>query len=447
MTIAVDPGDLRRGFSAAPMSRAQIAAVAVTVALSALDGYDVLSVTFAAPAIARDWGVGKAALGGLLSAGLAGMALGSLVLAPFADIVGRRTLVLASLMLMAAGMLLSAFAVSLSQLVAWRVLTGLGIGAMVAVINPLAAEFANTRRRALALALMAMGYPLGGLVGGLASALLLRFYGWPAVFLAGVAAAVLLIPVVLLFLPEPLAFLLARRRGDSLARVNALLVRCGRDRVTILPPETIKADAGYAAVFAPRQVGTTIRVTLANFLFVMAVYYVLSWLPQMVAEAGFPPSTASLVAAAANLAGIAGGVMLGWLARRAGLNRLTVATMIGLGLATTVFGLTPASLPLLVLAAGICGFFLFGGIAGLYATFAVSFAAEARASGSGFVIGIGRIGSAAAPLLAGWLFASGLGQGAVSAAFGACAVFAGLILLLHEWTLDGHVANAEPAAT
>ena len=427
------------------MSRAQVAAVAVTVALSALDGYDVLSITFAAPAIAQAWGIGKAALGGLLSAGLAGMSLGSLVLAPLADAVGRRRLVLGSLGLMAAGMLLSACAASLSQLVACRVLTGLGIGAMVAVINPLAAEFANDRRRALALALMAMGYPLGGLVGGLASAVLLRLYGWPAVFLAGVAAAGLLIPVVLLFLPEPLAFLLARRRGDTLARVNALLVRCGLEPAIALPPEAARGSAGYAAVFAPRQVGTTIRITLANLLFVMAVYHVLSWLPQMVAEAGFAPSTASLVAAIANLAGIAGGVILGWLARRAGLNRLTAATMIGLGFATAAFGLTPASLPLLVMAAGVCGFFLFGGIAGLYATFAVSFTAEGRASGSGFVIGIGRIGSAVAPLIGGWLFASGFGHAAVSAIFGACAVLAGLVLLTGG-PLNRSARTATPAA-
>ena len=444
--ISAVSGDPRGRFDSAPMSRAQVAAVAVTVALSALDGYDVLSVTFAAPAIALDWGIGKAALGVLLSGGLAGMALGSLVLAPFADVVGRRKLVLGSLVLMAVGMLLSAFAQSLVQLVAWRVLTGLGIGAMVAVINPLAAEFANARRRALALALMAMGYPLGGLIGGLVSAVLLRLYGWPAVFLVGFVAASIFLPIVLRFLPEPLAFLLAQRKPDSLARVNALLVRCGLDGVAVLPAEAPLGSAGYAAVFAPGQRRTTMRITCANLLFVMAVYYVLSWLPQMVTEAGFPPSTASLVAAVANLAGIAGGVMLGWLASRAGLKRLTVATMIGLGLATTAFGFTPPSLPLMVVAAGVCGFFLFGGIAGLYATFAVNFSAEARASGSGFVIGIGRIGSALAPLLAGWLFAVGLDRGAVSAAFGMCALLAGIVLLLHH-TPRPAGAIAEPAIT
>lgn len=201
----------------------------MTVALSSLDGYDVLSATFAAPAVAQAWGIGKAALGVLMD-----MALGYLVLAPLADIVGRWRLVLTSLIVMATGMLLSAFAPTLRYLVMWRVLTELGIGAMVAVINPLAAEFANKRHRPLALALVpiAMGYP----IGGLGSAVLLRLYGWQAVFLAGAVVAAMLVPIVLYYLPEPLAFLLARQRDDALVRVNALLQRCGKATVRALPP-------------------------------------------------------------------------------------------------------------------------------------------------------------------------------------------------------------------
>lgn len=142
-----------------PMTRAQIAAVAGTVLLSALDGFDVLSVTFVAPAVAREFGVGKSGLGVVLAAGLAGMAVGSLALAPLADRVGRRALVLVSLGLMAAGMVASAGVGGVGALAAWRVVTGCGIGAMVAVIAPLAAEYASARRRDLAVALMAVGYP------------------------------------------------------------------------------------------------------------------------------------------------------------------------------------------------------------------------------------------------------------------------------------------------
>lgn len=428
MDALASADEVRRRFDAAPMSGTQVAAVAVTVALSALDGYDVLSVTFVAPAIVRDWQVGRAALGIVLSAGLAGMALGSLALAPLADRIGRRRLVLGSLGLMATGMLLSALARSLPELAAWRVLTGLGIGTMVAVINPVAAEFANARRRPLALAMMAMGYPAGGLVGGLLAAALLRVFDWRAVFAAGAVAALLLIPVVLRFLPEPLAFLLSKPRPDGLMRVNALLARCGQDSIAAMPAPAAKGAGGYAAIFAPRQRATTLRIAAANLMFVMTVYYVLSWMPQMVADLGFAPSSASLVASVANLFGVAGGLTLGAIAQRNGVRRSTVAMMVGLGLATAAFGAAPASLPLLTAAAGICGYFLFGGIAGIYAMLATSFSADARASGSGFVIGVGRIGSAVAPSLAGFLYAEQLGRGVVSASFGLLAVAAGLLL-------------------
>lgn len=432
---AAAPADgdaLHRRFEHAPMSRTQIGAVALTAVLSALDGYDVLSVTFAAPAITADWGVGKAALGVVLSSGLAGMALGSFLLAPLADTIGRRRLILISLSLMAAGMLLCATAPTLAALAGWRVLTGIGIGACVAVITPIAAEFANARRRPLALAMMAMGYPVGGVVGGLLAALLLRHHGWPAVFLAGAIGALVLIPVVALALPEPLAFLLKRRRADTLERVNALLRRCGHAPVAALPAEAEEPRRGYRRLFVPGQRATTVRLSLVNMFYAAATYYVLSWLPQMVADAGFAPATASLVSATASIAGVAGGLLLGWAASRWGLPRMTIAAMIGLGVMTTAFGHAPPMLNLLLPIAGLLGFVMFAGVAGLYATLAAGFPAEARASGSGFAIGVGRISSAIGPLAAGAMFGAGLGRAEVSTAFGACALAAAAILFLES---------------
>jgi AAHS family 4-hydroxybenzoate transporter-like MFS transporter len=373
MSAVMSSEAIRARFDAAPMSATQKIAVALTFALSALDGYDVLSITFAAPAIAQAWAVGKAALGLILSSGLVGMALGSFLLAPFADVVGRRRMILVSVALMGTGALLSGFAHSLPQLAIWRVLTGLGIGTCVAVINPVSAEFANARWRPLSIALMAVGYPAGGVLGGALAALLLKAYGWPAVFFAGFALALILWPIVAWLLPESLAFLLNDPRSQSLVRLNVLL-------------------------------------------------------PQMVVDAGFNPSKASLVAVVLNLVGIGSGVIVGFLARFGGLRRWTVIMIIGFGLSTAAFGATPSSLALLMLVAAVLGFFLFASVAGFYGILANSFTDPARASGVGFVIGVGRVSSAFAPSLAGWLFAAGLGRAEVSAAFGASALVAAIIL-------------------
>lgn len=416
-------------FHSAPMSAAQVWAVAITFMLSALDGYDVLSVTFAAPAISGDWNIGKAALGIVLASGLAGMALGSFVLAPLADSLGRRRLIQACLALMGIGMLASAFTSSIGQLAFWRVVTGLGIGTCVAVINTLAAEFASNKRRPLVVSIMAIGYPVGGLVGGLLAAWLLATFNWQAVFLAGFVAALVALPLVHLLLPDSLSFLLSKGGERATADANRLLLRCGHDPIEGIQLAPEKPRRGYGALFRRDQLGRTANLTVVNLLYASAAYFVLSWLPQLVADAGFDSSYASITSATASCAGVVGGILLGWLGSRFNLTALTSLTMAGLGFAMLAFGIAPPSS--LLLTAGIMGFFLFAGVSGFYATLASQFPTESRATGIGFVIGAGRISSAVAPLVAGWLFSSGLGKAEVSIAFGACAMIAAMVLLFN----------------
>src|SRR5262249_54943458 len=148
------------------MGVAQWVAGLVTVGLNALDGFDVLSISFASPRIARDWGLDKAFLGWVLSMELLGMAAGSLLLGGVADKIGRRPTILGCLVAMAAGMFGAAYAHGVSDLLPWRLLTGLGIGGTLAAINAAAAEVSNKSWRRFAMALMGIGYPLGGGGGG-----------------------------------------------------------------------------------------------------------------------------------------------------------------------------------------------------------------------------------------------------------------------------------------
>jgi MFS family permease len=330
---------------------------------------------------------------------------------------------------MAVGMFFSAATHSLNELALWRVITGLGIGALVAVINALAAEFANAKRRALALALMAIGYPVGGLIGGLGSALLLRSFGWPSIFVAGFVAALVLLIVTYLLLPESPSFLLTSHKPRNLAQMNAFLKRAGHAPLDFLREQAIAVPGARPSIFAADLIGTTLRITCVDVLFVVAVYFILSWMPQMIVDAGFAPSTASLASAAANVCGVIGGILLGLLAPYIGLRALTVAVMLGMGAATIAFGFAPAKLQPLMIAASVCGFFLFAGASGLYATLATTFEASVRATANGFVVGVGRVASAICPLIAGWLFSEGLNRGEVSLAFGICAILAGGILV------------------
>ena len=149
--------DPREILAMSPMSVAQIVVVAITVGLNALDGFDILAISFASPGIAREWGIDRAALGIVLSMELLGMGLGSVLLGGVADKIGRRRTLLGCLTVMAVGMLMVTQATNLYFLSVWRVITGLGIGGMLATINAVAAEFSNSRRRALCVSLMAIG--------------------------------------------------------------------------------------------------------------------------------------------------------------------------------------------------------------------------------------------------------------------------------------------------
>lgn len=406
-----------------------IMAVVMLSAISALDGFSVLSVTFAAPGFSRAFGLDATALGWVLAIGLIGMGLGSLLLAPFADLFGRRRLVLLNLVLIMVGMLASATANGQAALIAARLLTGLGTGAMIAVLAPLAAEYASPARRELAVGLMSIGYPVGGMLGGAVSALLLHGPGWRAVFLLGSASALLLIPLVALCVPESIAYLMDRRPPDALDRINALLRRQGRPLLGALPGYIVApAPAPLKELLHGRMLWHTLQITAINFLFVTSAYYFLNWMPAMVAHAGHSAATAATVSVIANVSGVVGGILLGWLAPRLGLRRVGSTALIGAGCGTAWFGSAAVGLEQMMLSAAVTGFFVYGGFVGIFSIIARAFAPRFRATGSGWVIGMGRGGSALATVLAGSLFAAGISSQTVSLWMGSGAIVAGTLL-------------------
>ena len=149
------------------MSTRQWIVVVLMVLLNALDGFDVLSSAFAAPGISAEWGIERAALGVVLSAELVGMGFGSVILGGMADKFGRKNTMLLCLVLMASGMFLASIAQAVTPMVAYRFLTGIGIGGMLSSTSAMVAEFSNDRRRGLNVALNIAGYSTGAILGGL----------------------------------------------------------------------------------------------------------------------------------------------------------------------------------------------------------------------------------------------------------------------------------------
>jgi len=412
------------------MAVGQWVAVLVTLGLNAMDGFDVLSISFASPGIARDWGIDKATLGWVLSMELLGMALGSLLLGGVADKVGRRPTILGCLVAMAIGMSGAGHAQGVAGLLVWRLLTGLGIGGTLAAINAAAAEVSNRRWRNFAMALMVIGYPLGGIVGGMFVQRLLATATWHEVFLYGAWATSGFLPIVWLLVPESVAFLDRRRPPGALQRINRILVRFGH------PPVSVLSEAGPGAerrsiadLFKPGLLTTTVLITFVYFAHITSFYFIIKWVPKIVVDMGFEPRAAAGVLIWANVGGAVGGAIFGLIATRLGLKALTLCVLLATSVMIVWFGHGSADLATLKTTLAITGLFTNSAIAGLYLLFAQVFPTHVRASGTGFAIGVGRGGAVLAPVAAGYLFHAGFALQTVALAMASGSLLAAVALL------------------
>ena len=440
--------DPRATISAAPMGALQLIAVAITIGLNALDGFDVLSSAFASPGISSEWHVAPGALGIVLSMDLIGMAVGSIFLGGVADKIGRRPTILGCLVVMTIGMFMATRAQGVVDLSVWRVLTGLGIGGILASINAVAAEFSNARRKNLCVSIMSIGYPIGGVLGGLVVQNLLTTHDWRSVFYFGAAVTAVFIPLVWVFVPESVHWLTRKQPAGALEKVNRTMQRMGHAPVAALPviaPETRHRSIGD--IFSPVLIATTIIVTLAYFFHIMTFYFVLKWVPKIVVNMGFPPSAGAHVVTWVNIGGATGGAILGLLGLRFGMKPLTIIVMILSAVTVMNFGYSPADLDRLSWAAAAAGFCTNAAIVGMYSIFAQAFPTHVRAFGTGFAIGLGRGGSVLAPILAGYLFQDGYGLPTVATIMSVAALLAAGVLSLLKLKPDQTEADVVPATT
>lgn len=426
--MSIDPRQL---LAHSPMGKLQVTAVVMCVLLFGVDGFDVLSISFAAPGIASEWGIDRAALGIVLSMELIGMALGSVVIGGLADRIGRRPAILMCLIVMSAGMYFAATAGSVQALSIYRLATGLGIGGMLASTNAMAAEYSNARRRNFVVIIMAAGYPVGAIVGGSIASLLLVSFDWRAVFVFGAIITVVFIPLVWFLLPESIEHLVQRRPRGALERVNTTLRRMGHESVAVLPElPIVPLGSSLATLFSPALARTTSLLTITYFMHIMTFYFTLKWIPKIVVDMGFEPALAGGVLVWANVGGLSGSILLGVLSHRYEVRGLVLAALILSTAMVTWFGQGQADLVQLSIVAAAAGFFTNSAVVGLYAIFAQSFPTEVRASGTGFVIGVGRGGSALGPILAGLLFVSVGGLPMVALIMGLGSLVAAVALMM-----------------
>lgn len=438
--------DIRKAIDTTPMSAYQWYIVGLATFLNALDGYDVLAMAFTANSVTEEFGLSGSQLGSLLSAGLIGMALGALILGPLADRFGRRNILIAALLINAVGLALSATAGSATELGLWRVVTGLGIGGILATVTVITSEYSNNRNRGMAVSIYTAGYGLGATLGGLLAAQIIPTFGWRSVFATGAALTLVSIVFVIISLPESVDYLRVKRPAGADAHVLRIARRIGKPDVTGF--DTPAPGAGTRKVRLTDLVtgdfrSTTLKLWAAFFFIMFGFYFANSWTPKLLVESGMTENQGIIGGLALTLGGTFGALLYGLITMKYNA-RHTLMVFSVLSAVTLVVFITTTSIPALAFLSGVLvGMLINGCMAGLYTVTPQSYPSELRSSGVGWGIGIGRFGAILAPITVGALLDGGWSPTALYSGVAVVVVLAAVALVGIRPQLGG-TEYAEP---
>lgn len=405
----------------------QYAVFTVCFILSMLEGFDVLAISYASVAISEQLLLPPTQVGLLISAGLLGMTLGALFLSILSDMYGRRRMILIALTISGSSMCATGLAESLWLIGLLRVITGLGVGILLATVTTTVSEFMPMRHRSLAVGMATAGYAVGATLGGLVAAGLIGRYGWPSLFYGGGVLTLLMVVIVWFVLPESPHFLALRRPAGALGGINRVLTRLGSPRLTALEGEVQAVHRpGPGRLLSGDLRRRTLWLWLCFALAFATLYFLFGWIPKIVADSGISQQIAIYALTFFNLGAIVGVGGLGYAARLFGLGRMILIFMLLGALLMLVFPFTEG-VALLALCT-VLGALVQGGFVGLYAVAASIYPSEVRATGIGWGIGLGRIGAVLSPYIAGVLLEQGLSPLVLFAIFAALLASSALLV-------------------
>jgi AAHS family 4-hydroxybenzoate transporter-like MFS transporter len=417
-----------------PIGPFQMRVVALCAGVVFMDGFDAQAIGYVAPTLGKLWNLKAGALGPVFGAGLFGLMLGALIAGPIADRVGRKSVIVLSTLAFGVCSLLTVTADSLSNLLLWRLATGLGLGGAMPNAIALTSEYSPRRSRATLVMIMFCGFSLGSALGGMLAARLIPSFGWTAVFWLGGILPIALSLLLVLALPESIR-LLALRGSDN-RRIRAILAR-------IAPALSFAAETRFVAreerlrgfavphLFGNGRALGTALLWVMFFMNLLDLYFLANWLPTVINNAGIAVETAVVVTTLLQIGGVAGAVSLGWLIDRRSPFHVLAAAYLVAGLLIAAIGMAGASLALLVPAVFGAGFCIVGAQIGANALAAAFYPTAIRSTGIGWALGIGRIGSIIGPVVGGiilslhWQMASLFAIGALPAL---CAAAAALVM-------------------
>ncbi|MFL1585878.1 MFS transporter [Stutzerimonas stutzeri] len=377
--------------------------VCLCALLLIFDGYDLFIYGVVLPVIMKEWGLTPLEAGALGSYALFGMMFGALAFGTLADRIGRKKGIAICFVLFSSATVLNGFASTPTEFGIFRFLAGLGCGGLMPNVVALMNEYAPKRLRSTLVAVMFSGYSLGGMLSAGLGIYMLPRFGWEAMFFAA-AVPLLLLPVILWYLPESVGFLVRQGRGEQ-ARALLAKVDPGRQlsAADVLVMTDVKGkSASVLELFREGRGVRTFSLWLAFFCCLLMVYALGSWLPKLMANAGYSLGSSLSFLLALNFGGMAGAILGGWLGDRFNLSKVVVVFFAVSVASISLLGFkTP--MPVLYTLIFIAGATVIGTQILLYATAAQFYGLSIRSTGLGWASGIGRNGAIVGPLLGGAL--------------------------------------------
>jgi MFS transporter, AAHS family, 4-hydroxybenzoate transporter len=389
------------------LSAFQIKLIAWSFFIVLIDGYDIAAIAFAAPSLAKEWALKPGALGPVFSASLIGILFGSAIFGWVGDRYGRKTALVGSNLLFGVFTLAAAYSSNLDQMFWLRLLAGLGIGGVIPNVVAINAESAPRKLRAT-LAIIAVGcVPLGGAIPGFVTAALVPQYGWQILFQIGGIVPIIIALVAMIGLPESIKYMALhesqRRKMESAIKAIRPDYQVPANAKFVIEDE--KQYPGFNPGYLFRD-GLALNTPLLWLLFalnLMGYFFLISWTPTLMTAVELPPATAALAGAMLQVGGTVGALVLCWWLQRHRFLAIAIMFAIAVPVVGSIGFAGLTSKAALLTATFFAGFFVLGIQSGINVVGALIYPTSLRANGSGWELGIGRIGSIVGPIVGGLL--------------------------------------------
>ncbi|SFO95919.1 MFS transporter [Pseudomonas borbori] len=377
--------------------------MALCALLLIFDGYDLFIYGVVLPAIMQEWGLTPLQAGALGSYALFGMMFGALTFGTLADRIGRKKGIAICFALFSSATIVNGFASNPTEFGICRFIAGLGCGGLMPNAVALMNEYAPKRLRSTLVAVMFSGYSVGGMLAAGVGIYMLPRFGWESMFFAA-AVPLLLLPLIFWLLPESVGFLV--RQGRT-AQARAILAKIEPGQQISATDQLLLTDTkgkggAVLELFREGRAVRTLCLWLAFFCCLLMVYALSSWLPKLMANAGYSLGSSLSFLLALNFGGMAGAILGGWLGDRFNLVKVMVAFFVAAALSISLLGFNSPT-PLLYLLIFVAGATTIGTQILLYACAAQFYGLSIRSTGLGWASGIGRNGAIVGPLLGGAL--------------------------------------------